>query len=313
MTERQKGVLALIAVLILWSLPTLFVKYLMAYYDPFSQNLLRYASGTALMLPWMMWRLRRQRRWLGRREVLRLLWPTLPNVLHQTGWVVALQWVYPALTSFLNKSSILFAAVMAWAFFPEERWLYRSGRFLAGILFCILGTLGLALLRPDLAEMKINIAVLLILLSALMWALYSVTVKKFASDTGPAISFAVVSVYTTLLLVPPTLAWGDLARWREAPWQVNTVLVLSGVLCIGLGHTLYYYALKVIGVSVCATMLLLTPLGTMLLSLWFFGEQLTSGQIASGLILLGGGALTLLAAGRPTPVAVARAAEAADA
>jgi drug/metabolite transporter (DMT)-like permease len=313
MTERQKAWLALGAVLVLWCTPTIFVKFLMPHYDPFSQNFLRYASGAGLMLPVLGWRLRRGRAELSKRALLRLLWPTLPNVLHQTGWVFALQWLNPAFTSFLNKSSILFAAIMAYAFFPEERRLLSSRRFLGGAALAILGTLGLSLLRPDLGQMKINAAVLLVLVSAAMWAAYSVTVKRIAPEIGTTASFAVVSVYTTIVLAVPALTWGNLRSWHEASWHVNVILVLSGVLCIGLGHTLYYYALKVIGVSVCATMLLVTPLGTLLLSRWLFGETMTAGQIASGIVLLTGGALTMWAERRAAPVAVIKAAEAAGA
>ena len=95
--------------------------------------------------------------------------------------------------------------------------------------------------------------------------------------------------------------------------HVNAIMLSSGVLCIGIAHTLYYYALRTLTVSVCATMLLTTPLGTLALSHWLFGEQMTSGQILSGILLLAGGALTLLAKERPAPSAVARAAQAADA
>lgn len=313
MTERQKAWVALAIVLVLWCTPTLFVKFLMPYYDPFAQNFLRYASGVALMLPLLAWQQSRKPVALGKRQLLRLLWPTVPNVLHQTGWVFALQWLNPAFTSFLNKSSIFFAAIMAYAFFPEERWLFRSRRFLWGVFLCIAGTAGLSLLRRDIGELTINVAVLLVLMSAAMWATYSVTVKKVAAEMGSTASFAVVSVYTTLGLLPPVLLWSDIGSWQHAPWHVNVVLVLSGMLCIGLGHTLYYYALKVIGVSVCATMLLLTPLGTLLLSRWFFGETLTAGQLASGVLLLTGGALTVLVREKPAPVVVTKAAEAADA
>jgi drug/metabolite transporter (DMT)-like permease len=312
MTERQKAWVALGIVLALWCTPTLFVKFLMPHYDPFAQNFLRYASGVALMLPLLAWQRHRTQAGLTKRQMLRLLWPTLPNVLHQTGWVFALQWLNPAFTSFLNKSSILFAAFLAYAFFPEERWLLRSRRFLSGAFLCIAGTAGLSLLRQDIGELKINFAVILVLGSAAMWATYSVTVKKVAAEIGSTASFAVVSVYTTIGLLVPVLLWSDTGSWQRAPWQVNVVLVLSGMLSIGLGHTLYYYALKVIGVSVCATMLLLTPLGTLLLSRWLFGETLTAGQLVSGIVLLTGGALTVLVREMPAPVVVTKAAEAAD-
>ncbi len=314
MSERQKGWWALALMLAVWCTPTLFVKYLMPYYDPFAQNFWRYLSSTAMMLPLMVRQLRRdgRREGLTKRQWLLLLWPTLPNILYQTSWVCSQLWLEPAYTAFLNKASVLFAAIMAYALFPEERPLFRSNRFLMGVLLCVVGTLGLSLQRSTLGVMKMNLAVLLVLFSAAMWAAYSVVVKKIAPNIGSTVSFAVVSMYTTVALAVPALAWGHIGSIQHTPWQVNVIMVLSAMMCIGLGHTLYYYALKIIGVSVCATLLLLTPLGTLLLSRWLFGEQMTIEQILWGVVLLVGGGLTVWAKERPGTLAVAEAAEAAD-
>jgi drug/metabolite transporter (DMT)-like permease len=310
-SNRHKAILALAVVLVAWSLSSLFVKFLIPYYDPHTQNVYRYASGMFVMLPFLFARLQNDRR-LERRLLWRLLVPTIPNVLHQVSWVVGLIWVYPALCSFLNKSSVLFAAGLAFVFFPEERWLFRSKRFLIGLTLTVLGTLGLALLRTDLGQMQVNLAVLLVLFAAAMWAVYSVAIKRPAAELGSAVSFSVVSIYTTLALLPLALIWGDLGHFRDVPWRVNVIMIFSGVLCIGVAHTLYWYAIREIGVSICATMLLTTPLGTLLLSRWIFGEQLTFGQIIAGIGLLVGGALTLLAKEKPAAM-LARAAESADA
>ena len=314
MTERKKGWLALTVMLAVWCTPTLFVKYFLPYYDPFAQNFLRYLSSTAMMLPLMVWQLRKdgRRGGLSKRQWLLLILPALPNVLYQTAWVTSQLWLEPAYTAFLNKASILFAAVMAYALFPEERPLFRSNRFLAGMLLCVIGTLGLSLVRSNIGVMKINLAVLLVLFSASMWAAYSVVVKKIAPGIGSTVSFAAVSIYTTVAMAVPALVWGNAANFTRTSWQVNLIMILSGMMCIGLGHTLYYYALKIIGVSVCATLLLLTPLGTLLLSRWLFGEHMTIGQIIWGIVLLVGGALTVWARERPGTLAVAEAAEAAD-
>jgi DME family drug/metabolite transporter len=309
LTERQTGILALTITLVAWGLSTLFVKYLMPYYDPWTQNFYRYASGMLVMLPVLARQVRRQPGRLNRRQLVRLLTPTIPNVLHQTAWVAALVWIYPALASFLNKSSVLFAAAMAFAFFPEERWLFRSKRFLAGLTLSVAGALGLAVLRPDLGEVKMNLGVALALVAAAGWAMYSVAVKRPAEELGAGVSFSVVSIYTTAAFLPMALLWGDLRRWSAAPWPVNAIMVFSGVFCIGVAHTTYYRAIKALGVSVCATMLLTTPLGTTLLSRWLFGERLTAGQIAGGLLLLAGGALTLMAKEKPTPAELTQAAE----
>lgn len=113
MTDRRKAVCALLGATLVWSSAAVFVKYLIPYYDSYTQNVLRYASGAAFMLPLLMLRLTRDHRQVGKREMLRLLLPAIPNVLTQTTWVFAMKWLYPAFTSFLNKSSLLFAGLLA--------------------------------------------------------------------------------------------------------------------------------------------------------------------------------------------------------
>ena len=306
MTDRQKGIGALAIVLVAWSFSTPVVKYLMPYYDPWTQNFYRYASGMLALLPLL---IRRGPGSLNRRSLVRLLVPTVPNIVQQIGWVVALMWIYPALASFLNKASVLFAALMAYFLFPEERWLFRSKRFLAGLALSLAGTLAMALLRPDLNKMQMNLGVVLVLVAAAAWACYTVAAKRPAEEIGSAVSFATVCLYSTAAFLPMALVWGDLSRWNAAPVHVNAVVVVSGIFCIGLAHTLYFYAIKKLGASVCATVVLGTPLGAALLSSFMFGERLTAGQWAGGAMLLTGGALTLFAKERPLPAELTQAVE----
>ena len=86
-------------------------------------------------------------------------------------------------------------------------------------------------------------------------------------------------------------------------------MVVSGITLIGLAHTLYFYAIKRLGVSICATMMLTTPQGTAVLSRSMFGERLTTGQWAGGALLIAGGALTLLAKEKPAPAELTQAVE----
>jgi drug/metabolite transporter (DMT)-like permease len=245
--------------------------------------------------------------------LLLLLAATLPNLSHQICWTVSLNWIHPGLSSFLNKSSVLFAALLAFTFYPEERWLLRSKRFMAGLALTVFGTVGLALWRGDLSDMQANAGVALALLAGLSWAAYSVVVKRPTAEVGSTVAFAVVGIYTTAVLFPVAWRGGNLSHWHQVPWHVNLIMVLSGIFCIGAGHTLYYYAMQRLTVSVCATTLLATPLGTLLISSWLFGEKMTSGQILSGAALIAGGMLTLLAREKPAFPALAQATEASSA
>jgi drug/metabolite transporter (DMT)-like permease len=314
MSDRQKGILALAIVLVAWCLSSVFVKYLLREgYDAHTQNFYRYAAGTLAVLPFLAQRVRQREVKLNRRLLWLLLLTTLPNVIHQISWTVSLNWINPGLASFLNKSSVLFAALLAFLLYPDERWLFRSGRFLTGLALTIFGTIGLATLRGDLDRMEANLGVGLVLIAAVSWAAYSVAAKRPTAEVGSTVAFGIVGVYTTGVMFVVALGWGHLGRWNDVPWHVNAIMIGSGVLCIGVAHTLYYYAMRVLTVSVCATMLLTTPLGTLLISRGLFGEQMTGGQLVSGLLLIAGALLTLFAKKvQPSPE-VARATEAADA
>lgn len=168
MTERNKGIVALVIVLVAWSLSSVFVKYLIREgYNAHTQNFYRYAAGAAAVLPFLVRRVRQRGVRLNGRLLALLLLPVLPNLSHQISWTVSLNWIDPGLASFLNKSSVLFAALLAFALYPEERWLFRSRRFVTGLALTILGTLGLALLRGNLGNMEANIGVGLVLIAAM--------------------------------------------------------------------------------------------------------------------------------------------------
>jgi drug/metabolite transporter (DMT)-like permease len=313
MKERQLGVMALLVALGSWTLSSPLVKFLVQNgYDPHTQNFYRYAAGTLLVMPFLWMRLRQRSQKLSWSLVRRCTVPAMPNIVHQATWVSAMWWIYPTFAAFLTKSSVLFAAGMVFWLFPEERWLFRSARFVSGLLLCLAGTAGLALLRSDLGSAEVNLGVILVLTAAAAWAVYSVSVKRLSHEVGSTVSFGIVGVHTTAGLFAIALVWGDLGYWREATWQVNAVLVGSGMLCIGLAQTMYYVALRTLGVAVCATMLLTTPLGTMVVSWFWFGESLTTGQLVSGLMLLAGGALTLLAKEKTPELRMVKATETAS-
>jgi len=301
-------------VLAVWSLSSVFVKYLIREgYDAHTQNFYRYAAGTLVMAPFLVRHARQSSGRTNRRLLLLLLVATVPNLCHQISWTVSLNWINPGLAAFLNKSSVLFAAVLAFALYAEERWLLRSRRFMTGLALTLLGTVGLALLRGDLDKMEANLGVALALFAGMSWATYSVVVKRPAAELGSMVAFGIVGVYTTVVLLLVALRWGNLGQWNRVPWHVNVILIVSGILCIGIGHSFYYYAMQRLTVSVCATVLLTSPLGTLLISYFLFGETMTAGQILSGLALIVGGVLTLLAKDKGMSPVLAQATEAADA
>jgi drug/metabolite transporter (DMT)-like permease len=72
---------------------------------------------------------------------------------------------------------------------------------------------------------------------------------------------------------------------RAWPWAC---IVISGILCIGISHVLYYAAIKRIGATIPAIILLALPFAVLALSRVVFGEVLNGFQLVFGTILIVG-------------------------
>ena len=249
---------------------------------------LRAAVGTRLALP-------------SRRLLLLLLLPTIPNILFQVVWVSTFYTadVYPTYAVLLQRSSAAWAALFSYAAFREERRSILSGRFLLGTSLALVGVAGLILGKsealPALAQLSPSLlnGSVLALLAAILWATYSVTVKAAARGTDSLTAFVVVSFYTTIVLGIIAFAAGEPAAIFRGGLDTALLLVASGILCIALAHTLFYSTIKVLGVAISSTFILLSPLATGVISFLRFGETLTIVQMLFGAVLLAGGILTV--------------------
>ncbi len=290
----------------LWSLPSLFQFYLIRYYDPWAQNFYRYSVACLAIAPLFFYRLHRGGPPLNRAAFLACLWPCLPNVVHQVTQVVALFYVGPGVYAVFTRSSVIFTSLLALAFFPEERRIIRQWQFQAGTFLGLVGAFGVIWFQSNGQEKHIALPGLFIAFTATFcWALYGVLVKRPSAQLGPIRSFGLISFITSALLLPLTVAFGNIGAPLQVGLHVNVILIISAVSCITLAHVLYYVAIQEIGVALSQTLQLLCPLGAVALSAWIFHEHLSRAQIWSAAILLLGAFLAM----RTKPVATAETAE----
>ncbi|MBA2430910.1 MAG: DMT family transporter [Chthoniobacterales bacterium] len=288
--DLAKGRLAIFATVAIWSTPSLFMFYLNRSYDPYAQNLYRYAAGFLAVLPFVLWRYRRHGGLrLDRRLLLLCLLPALPNVVHQVTQVVSLFYMGPGVYAIFTRSSVIITAILALVFFPEERSVIRQWQFQLGTAFGLVGAVGVVLFQPGWEAGEVPLAGLgIAFLATFSWALYGVLVKAPSAELGPVRSFGVISLFTSLMLVPLTLALGDIGTPLRVGWEVNVILVFSAVTCISLAHVLYYIAIRELGVALSQTLQLLCPALALGLSAWIFEEKLTPAQLwSAGLLLVG--------------------------
>ncbi|HEX4638366.1 MAG TPA: DMT family transporter [Chthoniobacterales bacterium] len=301
-----KGYLALFATVAIWSVPSLFQYYLNRFYDPWSQNFYRYLVACLAIIPFVLFGFRRGATKIDIRAVGLCLIPCLPNVVHQIAQVVALFYMGPGVYAIFIRSSVIFTALLALAFFPEERSVIRQWKFQIGTLLGLVGAFGVIWFQSNGQDRHIALPGLFIAFTAsFCWALYATLIKRPSARLGPIRSFGVVSVITSALLLPLMLAFGNVATPLQVGANVNWILIVSAVTCITLAHVLYYIAIQQIGVALSQSLQLLCPLIALGLSGVIFHERLTGAQMISAAILLAGAFLAM----RTKPAAVVTTAE----
>lgn len=305
-TSLSEGYAAVFATVVIWSTPSLFQYYLNRYYDPWAQNFYRYIVACLAILPLLIYRTRRGAPAFSWPATMMCLVPCLPNVIHQVTQVMALFYMGPGVYTIFTRASVIFTALLALAFFPEERHVIRQWQFQLGTGLGLIGAFGVVWFQPGWKSGHIALPGLFIAFTATFcWALYGILVKRPSAQLGSIRSFGVISVITSALLFPLTLVFGKIDTPLHAGPHVNLILIISAVSCITLAHVLYYVAIREIGVALAQTLQLLCPAGAMGLSAWIYGERLATAQLWSAAILLLGAFLAM----RVKPTAVTESAE----
>ncbi len=302
----SKGYAAVFATVLIWSMPSLFQYYLNRYYDPWAQNFYRYSVACLAIAPLVFYRVRRGGPKIDMHAVGICLLPCLPNVVHQITQVMALFYMGPGVYAIFTRSSVIFTALLALAFFPEERCVIRQWQFQAGTFLGLIGAFGVIWFQAGWQSGHIALRGLVIAFTATFcWALYGVLVKRPSAQLGSIRSFGLISFITSMLLLPLTCLFGKIDTPFHAGSHANIMLIISAVSCITLAHVLYYVAIREIGVALAQTLQLLCPAGALALSAWIFGERLTHAQLWSAVILLAGAFLAM----RTKPIATTETAE----
>src|SRR6266704_3594093 len=138
----SKGYAAAFATVAIWSLPSLFMYYLNRFYDPWAQNFYRYSVACIAIAPLVVWRIRRGGPRIDMRAIALCLVPCVPNVIHQITQVLALFYICPGVYTIFTRASVIFTALLALAFFPEERAVIRQWQFQLGTLLGLFGAFG---------------------------------------------------------------------------------------------------------------------------------------------------------------------------
>jgi drug/metabolite transporter (DMT)-like permease len=127
---------------------------------------------------------------------------------------------------------------------------------------------------------------LLILLSTINWAIYSVLGHDTIRSLGPRRATSGAMLFGTLMLAPFFIAragWRELPRLTAIGW---TSVLFLGIGCSALGYLFWYGALEHIEVSRVASLLYAEPLITFIAAVALLGERIHGIVVAGGVLVL---------------------------
>jgi drug/metabolite transporter (DMT)-like permease len=275
-----------------WAATPTMVKAINRSFSVNFQNAWRYLVSLVVLWPAYLLTADRSRIRADLAEVRRLAWKialiALVQYAFQFSYTYSLTLIYPGVMTLVMQSTAIFGALLAVAFFPDERRVVRDRMFFAGAVFAVSGVLLVVLGGGSWGVAQFNVGVLSTLASALSWALLGALIKRWVPHLPPLL--AISSVFT--LLVPLFLASTTVANRGfpipAAPAIDWVLMAASGLIGVGIGQSLFYRAVPVIGVATSTSIGLLIPLLAAVISWLAFGERLSVIQMVGGFLLIAG-------------------------
>ena len=188
-----------------------------------------------------------------------------------TGWLIGITPIWSAvLSAFVLRERFGFWKVLG-----------LVGGFAGALLVVTKGDFSARVLgRPS------TIGDLLILVSTINWACYSVLGHRTIRELGPRRATSGAMLFGTLMLAPFFVAqkgWRQLPNLSATGWGA---LLFLAVACSALGYLFWYGALERIEVSRVAALLYAEPLVTFIAAAVLLGERVSATVVIGGVLVL---------------------------
>lgn len=218
-------------------------------------------------------------------------WPQLAVMgffgvfLHQMIQSYALTMTSATNTGWLIGVTPIWSAVLAAIFLRERFGFWKIvglvGGFAGALLVVTRGDFSSAVLgRPS------TLGDLLILISTINWAVYSVIGHRTIRNLGPRRATSGAMLFGVIMLAPFFVAhkgWRDLPHLTRTGWSAILFLAIG---CSALGYLFWYGALEHIEVSRVAALLYAEPLVTFAAAALLLGERVSAIVVIGGALVL---------------------------
>lgn len=297
MSTKATALAMYLGSILCWSISPILIRYIKDFYPVLLLIFLRYFVSLLVLWPFYFLSVDKD----SRRRNFRLLPSLLPrllliallNYIFQISFTSALYLIYPGFATLIYQSGIIFSVFLAVFFFPDERKTLKSYRFQLGLICAVAGVILTILGGKNLGKMQFNLGVALILLSTASWALLGALLKRLGPFISPTFAASTVFTMVTPLYFLTYLAICGGLSVPEAPNHIWIILICSGFIGVGIGQSLHYRSVHVLGISLVSSLGLLIPLLVGIASFFVFGELLSYLQLVGGVLLLSGSYLVI--------------------
>jgi len=304
MESRGRAYTALLLSTVGWALAPVFIRYLSAHYDPYTQSFVRYVSAAVALVPWCLCRYPAEvRRALARWKALAAI--ALVTLVMQTAWTVAIYHTTATAAQLILKVQVPMVIIMSYLVFHEERFVILSPRFLIGTALALVGVAGVLMRDPSVRWFPaFDLAFALLMLVNVLWSFYIVGSRHTCKDLHPVPMFTVVAVMVSVGFFPVMLLKGDTASIGAAGLWVGAVAFLSGMVSISIAHCAFHYAQVRLGAAFCTSLQLVNPLATYLVALFLWPDEALNALQWTGAVVLVAGSVLVVDAQRRAGLAL---------
>ena len=283
---------ALGTAILFWSSVPLLLKYFTHRLDAWTVNGLRYTFAALFWLPFV---LRHCRDVPPGRNIWKDAIP--PAACHAVGQALFGLTPYfndATVINFVSRSSFLFVTLFGFMMLREERPLARDPLFWTGVAATLAGLV--TMYKGGLGTTSTSArGMLLLVATAAFWGLYSVLVRKFMRGYSARLAFGTVSLYAAPCLLALMFAVGNWKPIQRIDGWLWTLIWISAIAGIALGHVFFYRAIHALGPIASEGSLLLIPFVTSVLAFFALDERLDRLQWIGGSVLVFGCLFLVLA------------------
>ncbi|PGT91605.1 MULTISPECIES: DMT family transporter [Bacillaceae] len=265
-----------------WGVSFVSTKAVLDKLDPFTLLVIRFGIGALFLLCLL----------LILKEKLKINPAYIPHLIvlgilgvfiHQVIQASALLTIDASSAGWMISLSPIFTVILSMIFLNERMTVLKA----IGMILALFGVLMITTGGSEKTfEPALNIGYLLMLLSTLNWAVYSVLLKKLNIPLSPLVITFYMSLLGFVLTIPFLIrnkGWEAVSHLQAGEWAH---LLFLGVFVSGVAYWYWAKALHVLEASQVSVFLYLEPVATLIAAVLLLNEKIILISVVGGIIII---------------------------